>query len=126
MKTFMSYLAVFALILTSSFTINTQQNLNDKNGSGCFNHVRLHRQGKNVVAAWAVTSNDIVGFSVERSYDGDFFEDAGSVNVDGGASYKYTDVGVFPGLIYYRIKAVKTDGTTEYSSVESIRINQRG
>jgi hypothetical protein len=126
MKTLMSYLAVFALILTSSFTINTQQNLNKKNGTGCFNHVRVHRQGKNVVTAWAVTSNDIVGFSIERSYDGDFFEEAGSVDGDGSSSYKYTDVGVFPGLIYYRIKAVKTDGTTEYSAVETIRIMQRG
>jgi hypothetical protein len=126
MKTLMSYLAVFALILTSSFTINSQQQLNEKNGTGCFNHIRVHRQGKNVVAAWAVTTKDIAGFSVERSYDGDFFEEAGSVDADGGSSYKYTDIGVFPGLIYYRVKAVHTDGTTEYSPVETIRIMQRG
>ena len=126
MKTLMSYLAVFALVLTSSFTINTQQKLNEKKATESFNHVRVHRQGKNVVVAWTVTTNDIAGFSIERSYDGDFFEEAGTASPDGGSSYKYTDIGVFPGLIYYRIKAVKTDGSTEYSPVETIRINQRG
>ena len=55
-----------------------------------------------------------------------FFEDAGTVNYNGNANYKFKDLSVFPGLIYYRIKAVKADGTTENSAVESIRVMQRG
>jgi hypothetical protein len=126
MKTLMSYLVIAALIIMSSFTINTQKQLNEKNAQGCFNTLRIHRQAKNVVTSWSVNNNDVIIFHVERSYDGEFFEDAGTVDYNGTSNYKYKDLSVFPGLIYYRIKAVKLDGTTESSAVESIRINKRG
>ena len=126
MKTLMSYLVVAALILTSSFTINTQKKLNERTTSECFGTLRVHRQAKNVVATWSVTTNNVVSFNIERSYDGEFFETTGSMDYNGTATYKYKDLGVFPGTIYYRITAIKADGTTECSPVESVRIVQRG
>jgi hypothetical protein len=62
---------------------------------------------------------------VERSYDGDFYDNVNTVNFNGSSSYKAKDVSVFPGVIYYRVTAVKSDGTTECSPVEAIRIIQR-
>lgn len=126
MKTFLSYIAVAALIITSSFTVNQQKQLNQRTTS-CFSHFNAHRAGKaNIELTWAVSSPDVVQFSVERSYDGDFFENISSANFNGSASYRFKDVGVYPGVIYYRITAVKADGSTECSSVESVRIVQHG
>jgi hypothetical protein len=126
MKTLLSYLVIAALIIMSSFTINTQKQLNEKNAQGCFNTVKVHRQAKNVVTTWTVNTNNVIIFHIERSYDGEFFEEAGTVDYDGTSNYDFKDLSVFPGLIYYRIKAVKLDGTTECSQVESIRIMARG
>ena len=125
MKTLMSYVALTALILTSSFTIHKQQELNTQTAtSGCFNYFRIHRQAHNVAMSWAVNTPDVAQFSVERSYDGEFFENAGSVGYNGGSAFKFTDESPFPGTIFYRIKAIKTDGTSECSSVVSIRVVQ--
>ena len=126
MKTLLSYLAVAALIITSSFTVSQQQQLTQKQSNNCFNSFRIHRQGKGVTLTWTVSSSDITRFVVERSYDGEFFDSANSIDFNGSSSYKYTDKDIYPGVIYYRVVAVKTDGTTEYSSVESVRIVQHG
>ena len=123
MKTLISYVALAALILTSSFTIDTQQKLNQQ--LPCFNYLRAHRQAKNVAMTWGINSSDVVQFAVERSYDGDFYDNVGTVNQNGSRSYKFTDLSVFPGTIYYRITAVKADGTTECSPIVSVRIVQR-
>jgi hypothetical protein len=126
MKTLISYVALTVFVLASSFTIDVQENLNHKPTYDCFNYLRAHRQGKaGVGLTWAVSSNDIVQFVVERSYDGDFWEPAGSVNFNGSSSYKFTDKEVYPGFISYRITAVKADETTECSPIEQIRIVQR-
>jgi hypothetical protein len=123
----MSYFAIAALIITSSFTVNNQQQLNKQTVNGCFDNFRAHRQGKAGIAlSWRVASADIVQFVVERSYDADFFENAGTVNFNGSSSYSFKDNGVYPGRIYYRITAIKTDGSTETSAVEMVRIVQHG
>ena len=128
MKTLMSCLALTALIVMSSFTVNQQQQLNQEQSSnGCFSNFRAHREGKaGVTLNWAIATPDVVQFVVERSYDGDFFENVNSMNFNGSATYKYKDNGVFPGWIYYRITAIKADGSTEQSTVEMVRIVQRG
>ena len=125
MKTLISYVAVAALILTSSFTMNVQQKLNEQATVSGFNYLGAHRQTKTVVVTWSVNSTDVVTFAVLRSYDGDFYEPIGTVDFNGSASYKFKDLGVYPGRIYYRITAVHADGTTESSSDESVRIVQR-
>lgn len=128
MKTLVSYVALTIFVLASSFTIDVQQNLNQqsKKTTGCFNYFRAHRQGKlGTAMTWSVSSPDVVQFVVERSYDGDFYEEASSVNFDGSSSYKFVDQDVYPGMIYYRIKAVKADATTEYSAVETVHIVQK-
>ncbi len=126
MKTLLSYLALTALILTSSFTVNQQQQLN-KQSENCFDSFRAHRQGKAAISLnWTVSSADINQFIVERSYDGELFEKVTSINFNNSSGYKYKDNGIYPGVIYFRITAVKRDGTTEYSSVETVRIVQHG
>jgi len=126
MKTLISYVALTVFVLASSFTIDVQQNLNQKPADNCFNYFRAHRQGKaGVGLAWAVSAADVNRFVIEKSYDGEFYEDATAVNFNGAAAYRFTDKEVFPGYIFYRIRAEKSDGTTEFSPVETIHIVQR-
>jgi len=125
MKALVSYLAIAALIVASSFTVSQQKQLNQQAVNSCFTRINVHRAGKaNVEIAWNVSSADISQFVVERSYDGDFYENVTTVNFNGSSSYKSKDAGVFPGVIYYRVTAVKADGSTECSPVETIRIMQ--
>jgi len=128
MKTLFSCLAITALIIMSSFTVNQQQQLNQEQTlNSCFSNFRIHREGKaGVTLNWAIAAPDVSQFVVERSYDGEFFESLSNVGFNGSATYKFKDNQVFPGFIYYRITAIHSDGTTEQSSVEMIRIVQRG
>jgi len=127
MKALVSYLAVAALIVASSFTVSQQKQLNQKSVNSCFTRFNVHRAGKaNIEITWAVSVPGITQFVIERSYDGEFFDNLNTVNFNGSASYKSKDMDVFPGYIYYRVTAVKADGTTECSPVEAVRIVQRG
>jgi hypothetical protein len=127
MKALVSYLAVAALIVASSFTVSQQKQLNQHSVNSCFSRFNVHRAGKsNVELTWTVSAPGITQFVVERSYDGEFFDPVTTLNFNGTSSYKSKDNGVFPGVIYYRVTAVKSDGTTECSPVESVRIVQHG
>jgi hypothetical protein len=125
MKTLISFVAVSAFILMSSFTIDVQQHLNHQSTSNCFNYFRTHRQGKGIAMDWSVSATDVVQFIVEKSYDGEYFEPSNSVSSNGASSYKFIDNDVFPGYISYRVTAVMADGSTESSPVETVRIVQR-
>lgn len=127
MKALVSYLAVAALIVASSFTVGQQKQLNQQSVNSCFARFNVHRAGKsNIEITWTISSSDVKEFIVERSYDGDFYDNVTNLNFNGSSSYKSKDVDVFPGTIYYRVTAVKSDGSTECSPVETIRIMQRG
>jgi hypothetical protein len=127
MKTVLSFVTVAALIVMSSFTVNQQQQLNSRAISGCFEHFSAHRQGKaGIQLTWGVSAPDVVGFTVERSYDGDFYENIASVNANNSRTYRYKDNGVYPGRIYYRIVAQKSNGSSETSLVDLVRIVQHG
>ena len=133
MKTFISYAVLAILLLASSSTIANQQQINDQievsasTTESCFDHVRVHRQGKTAVnISWGVSVGEIDHFIVERSYDGEFFEQANVIGFTGPATYKMNDNSVFAGTIHYRVTAVFQDGTMETSEVKSLRIVQRG
>jgi len=127
MKALVSYLAVAALIVASSFTVSQQKQLNQQSVNSCFTRFNVHRAGKsNIEITWTIGAPNITQFVVERSYDGEFFENVTTVNFNGSSSYKSKDNGVYPGYLYYRVTAVKADGTTECSPVEMIRIVQHG
>ncbi len=133
MKIFFSYAVLAVLLLASSSTIANQQQINDQievsasATESCFDHLRVHRQGKaGVSISWGVTGAEIDHFIVERSYDGEFFEQAGVIGFTGATTYKTNDNSVFAGTIHYRVTAVLQDGTMETSEVKSLRIVQRG
>jgi len=91
-----------------------------------FGYFRIHRQGKgNIVLSWGVTSlNGVSGFSVERSYDGDFFDAINQAPCNGALKHDFKDENVFPGYIHYRIACIMDDGSVHYTQVQTIRIVQ--
>jgi hypothetical protein len=115
------YSTVFALLIVtlSSFTAQVATSVNQ---TSPVNSLRAHRQGSGVALSWSAASPDAVSFVIEKSYDGDFFDTLTEVNFNGGSSYKFVDNSVFPGVIYYRIKTVNTDGSVDCSTTESVRI----
>ena len=68
-------------------------------------------------------------FTVQRSYDGQHFEDIGNVNAAGTSyfvsKYSFTDVGIMVAgkpFVYYRLRITDVDGKSVLSNVISLRI----
>jgi hypothetical protein len=127
MKIFTSY-AIVALIFigfASSFSTPAtfESTIAVKKTTG-FDYFRVHRQGSGAALSWSAL--DATHFQIERSYDGTFFHTVTSIEAGIQKFYKFKDETVFPGTIYYRIGAVKADGTVEYSEIESVRIVKHG
>lgn len=81
--------------------------------------------GDGVELHWSTASevnND--RFVIERSKDGVFFEPIGVVDAAGNSayanSYTHPDRSPHPGLNYYRLQQVDTDGTFEHSPVRTV------
>jgi hypothetical protein len=92
-----------------------------------FKYFRIHRQAKNVVLNWGMGSvSGVTGFIIERSYDGDFYDVINQVPSTTELKYTWKDLGVFPGIIYYRIGCIMPDGRVAYSQIETIRIVSHG
>ena len=122
------FIALFSvLIFTSSYVsskIDTPAQTTAKAGS--FKQFIVHREGNGVSLSWSVSTSNVVEFAIERSYDGQYFENIGSCPCNGTTTHRYTDASVYPGTIYYRITAIKADQSVETSATESVRIVKRG
>lgn len=91
-----------------------------------FGAFHVHRQQAGVALAWNVTANNVTEFIIERSYDGANFEIIDRIPPALGTWNRYKDDLAGAGYIHYRIKAVMSDGFTEYSATEMVRIVKRG
>ena len=69
-------------------------------------------------------------FTIQRSYDGQHFDDIGSVNAEGTtyavSKYSFTDEGIMnsgKSVVYYRLNAVDKDGKSALTNIISLKIN---
>ena len=69
--------------------------------------------------------SDVESFEIQRSYDGEFFDNIGEVSCENNSRFNWKDTGVYPGYIHYRIAAVLKTGEKVYSAVEVIRVVSR-
>ncbi|HEY9491551.1 MAG TPA: hypothetical protein VIP56_06160 [Nitrososphaeraceae archaeon] len=92
-----------------------------------FTYFRIHHQSKkNVVLSWGITSPaGVSSFRIERSYDGDFYDVINEPACNNATKFSWKDEGIYPGVIYYRIGCLMSDGSCHYSDVETIRVVQR-
>jgi hypothetical protein len=81
----------------------------------------------NVDLKWEVESQTATGYTVERSYDGNNFDQLSTLPAQADSnptgSYAYTDVNPSSptGTLYYRIKEDDATGQNYYSSIVTIR-----
>jgi len=130
MKKFFVFAVAF--IAFTGFTFSGKKNDQKLNSSTTvtkkqdheFSYFRIHKQGKgNVVLNWGVTSSaGVSGFTIQRSYDGDFYDEINQTSCNSEVKFSWKDEGVFPGYIYYRIGCIMNDGSCHYSDIEDIRI----
>lgn len=93
-------------------------------------HFRAVQEGELVRVDWATATevnND--HFVVQRSLDGAVFEDVERVEGAGNSGntlfYSSTDEQPRNGSNYYRLKQVDIDGTTDYSDMVAVEVNQK-
>ena len=128
MKTLISlaFLSMIAITTSAVGTTESTSQLSSVTVTNGFKFFRAHRQGPGVALSWANMASDVVSFKVERSYDGEYFDVVSEAGCNGNAMHKFADNDVFPGIVYYRIIAVKANGAEEISTIESVRIVRRG
>ncbi len=97
------------------------------NAAQDFTYFRIHHQSKkNVVLNWGIDAPaDVTYFTIERSYDGEYFDIINQVACNSAVKFSWKDEGIFPGVIYYRIACNMIDGRIHYSGTEMIRVVQR-
>ena len=88
------------------------------------------RQGTNVQVAWATASEKNSNyFAVERSANGQYFNEIGRVNAYGSSTsrheYGTLDTTPLAGLSYYRLRQVDLDGKFAYSPVATVRFDDK-
>jgi len=93
--------------------------------AGVFSSLQVHRKEKGAALAWTVSVPDVTEFIIERSYDGTYFETLDHVTPPTRGRGQYVDNSVWPGYIYYRVKAVLPDGTVDESETVMVRIVSR-
>lgn len=85
---------------------------------------------KSVKLTWqTATETNNLRFDIERSGNGNDFERIGTIDGAGNSnqikSYQFIDYQTLEGINYYRLKQVDTDGTFNYSSLRSVRMNNQ-
>ena len=88
-----------------------------------FKYVRSHRQGKNIVINWGVTSiSNVHHYEVYHSELGDFYDRLQDVYPNGLLKRTFVQEAVLPGYHYYYIKAIMHVGAPVDSPVDIVRI----
>lgn len=126
MKTLVACAFFLFFSITSATALNRASSPGTVKQSESFSFFRAHRQGGGVSLSWACAAPGITHFLVERSYDGEFFDAVGAMGCAGSRTHKFSDNGVYPGVIYYRITAVSASGENQTSAVVSVRIVRHG
>ncbi len=92
------------------------------------NYFKGNVEDKNVKLNWETSEElNFSHYEIERSEDGKSYSKIDEVTAKGAYSvYAYTDRvnNATSGNVYYRLKAVDTDGTFEYSSVVKLSVNK--
>jgi hypothetical protein len=94
-----------------------------------FSNISLDVNNQVARVKWSTShENNNNHFVVERSFDGENFEEIGTVNGIGHSyttqHYQFLDVSVTSKIVFYRIKQVDLDGSFEYSRIVRGQINQ--
>jgi hypothetical protein len=89
-----------------------------------FNYIRCHRQAKNIVVNWGMTSQlGVTRYIVYFSEDNEFFDPIAEITADDASlKYSFKHLDVFPGYHYYYIAAIRSGLPTVNSATDVVRI----
>lgn len=93
-----------------------------------FTFLRTHRQARNVVATWGLSSTEgVIGFIVEKTYEDPtdpyaYWECICNLPCAPARSFTTKDTQVFPGFIHYRITAQMDNGSSVVSEISTVHI----
>jgi len=91
-----------------------------------FTAITATKKGESVIVKWT-TANEtkMASYEVERGTDGKVFTTITTQKATGTSSYGVEDANapINMSTLYYRIKAIGTDGTTKYSAVAKLTTN---
>jgi hypothetical protein len=82
------------------------------------------KEDNSVAVSWAISSEEnISGFELERSGDGKSFTRVLAIPSEGKKTYNVVDDQPFSGLNYYRVRALRTRGTSLYTAVRIVNMS---
>ena len=90
-----------------------------------FTAITATKTGEAVAVKWSIANETkMASYEVERSVDGRVFTTVTTQKATGTSSYGVQDVNAPTNVntLYYRIKAIGTDGTTKYSALAKVSI----
>lgn len=91
-----------------------------------FGTITLHQKNDDVVANWnTFNESNVNGYFLQRSKDGNSFEDVSFVGAKNAleANYSTSDKVKGGGVMFYRVKSVDLDGKQGFSAVAKISID---
>jgi hypothetical protein len=91
-----------------------------------FISVKANQQHNGIQVQWNVAQEEnLLRYAIEKSADGRQFTDAGSVAAADKNSYTWLDMQPYSGRNYYRIKAINTDRSVQYSNIVSVNTGHK-
>lgn len=93
-----------------------------------FINLQANAKNNGVEVNWTTTNEvDINSFVVERSSDAISFNSQASIIAKNASenNYSFFDSNIKSGLWYYRIKIIQKDGTTKYTNIVAINLNNK-
>lgn len=89
--------------------------------AGTFTGFDVKKSSGGVQLSWKVSDWNLLShFDIQKSTDGKQFTTIGSLDANEKETYRFTDREPVIGPSYFRVKSVGHDGTTFYSSVQSV------
>jgi hypothetical protein len=83
-----------------------------------------NRMEKNVQINWTVeTEKNLSYFTIQRSYNGEKFEDVSNVKSTSLKSYSLIDKNIEDKNVYYRLECVDNDGKSSFSNIILLKYN---
>jgi len=125
MKSLLVIALVFGLTSTTNNAVSASPLPHVYNKNTVFDTFNAHRQHNSVALVWTTAGSGISTFVIQHSFDGVSFTTVDQVSPEADGRNGYLHDGAFPGYNYYRIGAILSDGSTEYSDIEVVRIVRR-
>jgi hypothetical protein len=105
-------------------TVSKQPRARNAAPQEMFNYLRCHRQAKNIVVNWGMTSQlGVTKFIVYHSEDNEFFDPIYEIDIDPNSlKYSFKHTSIFAGYHYYYIAAVRSSMPRVNSITDVVRI----